>query len=110
LPLKLRCDNAGVFDAVKPRLVLGGKRVAALQFVQSGAADVGIVALSLALAPTVVSTGRYWVVPLDNLSPHGAGRDDPQGAVSPDAARQFRSFLLSAPARAVLKAIRILPS
>src|SRR6266480_7197653 len=33
-------------------------------------ADVGIVALSLALAPTVVSSGRYWVVPLDRSEEH----------------------------------------
>jgi len=61
------------------------------------------VALSLALAPTVVSTGRYWVVPLDTYPRMEQGGTILKGAVSPDAARQFRSFLLSAPARAVLK-------
>ncbi len=36
-----------------------------LQFVQSGAADVGIVALSLASRPRSRPQGRYWEVPLD---------------------------------------------
>ena len=44
-----------------------GENVAqALQFVQSGGADVGIVALALALAPTVRDSGRYWELPLDS--------------------------------------------
>jgi hypothetical protein len=35
------------------------------QFVQSGTADVGILALSLALAPLMREAGRFWLVPLD---------------------------------------------
>ena len=44
---------AGVYDAVRPKLVFGENVSQALQFVQSGSADVGIVALSLALSPAV---------------------------------------------------------
>jgi hypothetical protein len=47
-----------------------------LQFVQSGAADTGIVALSLAVAPNVREQGRYWEVPRECVSENGArGRD-----------------------------------
>src|SRR5439155_3328701 len=45
--------HAGVYDQVKDRLVLGENIAQAAQFVESGAADVGLVALSLALAPTL---------------------------------------------------------
>ena len=48
---------AGVYDRVRPKLVLGENVAQAMQFVQSGAADVGIVALSLALAPNVKEQG-----------------------------------------------------
>ena len=44
-------QSAGVYDAVQPKLVLGENVAQAAQFVQSGAADVGIIALSLALSP-----------------------------------------------------------
>src|SRR5207237_972402 len=57
--------QSNVYDRVKPKLVLGENVAQALQFVQSGSAEVGIVALSLAIAPPVKERGRYWVVPLD---------------------------------------------
>jgi len=56
--------SLGVYDRVAGKLVLGENIAQTLQFVQSGAADVGIVALSLALAPAVRNQGRYWEVPL----------------------------------------------
>src|SRR6267378_4753938 len=57
--------SAGVYDLVKSKLVFGENVSQALQFVQSGSADIGIVALSLALSPTVARAGRFWEVPLD---------------------------------------------
>lgn len=58
----------GVYDAVSARLVLGENVSQAAQFVQTGAAEVGIVALSLALSPAMSSTGRYWLIP-DTVHP-----------------------------------------
>jgi len=40
-----------VYDQVASRLLYGGNIMETAQFVQSGAADVGILALSLAVAP-----------------------------------------------------------
>jgi molybdate transport system substrate-binding protein len=57
--------SMGVYDRVAGKLVLGENVAQALEFVQSGAAEVGIVPLSLAVAPPVRSQGRYWEVPLD---------------------------------------------
>ena len=37
----------------------------AAQFVESGNAQAGLVALSHALAPAMKEKGRYWTVPLD---------------------------------------------
>jgi molybdate transport system substrate-binding protein len=56
--------SLGVYDRVADKLVLGENIAQTLQFVESGAADVGIVALSLALGPSVRAQGRYWEVPL----------------------------------------------
>src|SRR5439155_15242789 len=56
--------SAGVYEAVRGKLVFGENVGQALQFVQSGAADAGLVALSLARAPTVEGQGRFVEIPL----------------------------------------------
>jgi molybdate transport system substrate-binding protein len=54
-----------VYDQVASRLLYGDSIVLTRQFVQSGAADVGILPLSVALAPQMREAGRFWQVPLD---------------------------------------------
>jgi molybdate transport system substrate-binding protein len=56
----------GVYDEVKDRLVLGDNIAQTAQFVESGAADIGIIAQSLALAPPMRDKGRYWPIPVDD--------------------------------------------
>jgi len=90
----------GLEESLEPKLVLGENIAQTLQFVESGAADAGIVALSLALAPPVRARGRYWEIPLDaypRLEQGGIILKDSQ------AARDFRAFLLSAGGRRILK-------
>jgi len=53
----------GVYDKVADRFVLGENISQTASFVVSGAADVGIVALSLALSPTMKDKGRYVEIP-----------------------------------------------
>jgi molybdate transport system substrate-binding protein len=92
--------SLGVYDSVAGKLVLGENVAQTLEFVQSGAADVGIVALSLALAPPVRGQGRYWEVPV------GAYPSIEQGGLilkDSTAAREFRSFLLDEVGRRILK-------
>jgi molybdate transport system substrate-binding protein len=93
---------AGVFESAKGKIVFGENVAQALQFVQSGAAEVGIVALSLALSPTAKASGRYWMIP-PNLHP----RLDQQGVIlrtpAAEQARDFRQYLLADAARAVLQ-------
>jgi molybdate transport system substrate-binding protein len=55
--------QAGVYDRVQPKLVLGENISQAAQFAESGNADVGILALSLALTPTLKSAGAYVEIP-----------------------------------------------
>lgn len=92
--------HMGLWDAVQPKLVLGENIVQTFQFVDSGAADAGIVALSLALAPAARGRGRYWEIPLDAYP-----RMEQGGVILKDspAARAFRDYLLSAPGRRILK-------
>jgi molybdate transport system substrate-binding protein len=95
--------QAMVYDRVKPTLVLGENVAQALQFVQSGSADVAVVALSLAIAPTVTASGRYSIVPL-NLYPRlEQGGVILRAAADADAARAVRSFLIGDEGRSILK-------
>jgi molybdate transport system substrate-binding protein len=55
--------KAGLYERVKEKLVLGENISQAAQFADTGNADVGIIALSLAMAPTMKSRGRYVEVP-----------------------------------------------
>ena len=53
----------GLWEMVQPRLVMGENISQATQYVSTGAAQAGIVALSLALAPEVAALGRHVMLP-----------------------------------------------
>ena len=53
----------GLYDTLRARFVLGENISQAAQFAQSGNADVGLVALSLALAPAMKASGVWVEVP-----------------------------------------------
>lgn len=55
--------SLGIYDRVEDRLVLAENITQAAQFVESGAAEIGIISQSLALAPALKDKGRYWVIP-----------------------------------------------
>ncbi|MGC2444713.1 molybdate ABC transporter substrate-binding protein, partial [Candidatus Binatus sp.] len=56
-------------DKVKRKLVLGENISQTAQFVQSGNADVGLLALSLAVAPAMKDGGRYVEIPAADYPP-----------------------------------------
>jgi len=63
---KAALQKEGVYDQIKDKIVLGENISQTAQFVQSGNADVGIIALSLALAPTLKNKGKYFEIPADD--------------------------------------------
>jgi molybdate transport system substrate-binding protein len=89
----------GLYDGLQAKLVLSENISQAFQFVQSGAADVGIVALSLASAPVARGQGRYWEVPAETYP-----KMEQCGVILKDsaAARQFRDWLTGPAGRALL--------
>ncbi|KXK29537.1 MAG: molybdenum ABC transporter substrate binding component [Candidatus Brocadia sinica] len=52
-----------LWDMVQNKLVFGENISQTAQFVQTGAADAGIIALSLAISPKMVNDGNYWIIP-----------------------------------------------
>jgi len=92
----------GVYEGAKPRLVLAENIVQAAQFVESGAADIGIIASSLAIAPPMRDRGRYWEVPLDAYPRIEQGGVILRQSRDENAARLFREFMLGQNGRAIL--------
>lgn len=95
-------EQAQVYDRVKDRLVLGENVSQTAQFVESGAADVGIIALSLALAPPMQAAGRYKEIPAEAHPPLVQGAVLLTGASHPAEAQAFLSFLQSTEGRAIM--------
>ena len=95
--------SLGVYERVAPKLVLGENVAQAMEFIQSGAADAGIIALSLALAPPVRGQGRFWEVPLDAYPRMEQGGAILSRSKAKIAAGAFRAFLLGAGGRSVLR-------
>lgn len=65
--------QAGVYDHVADRLVLGENVSQAAQFVESGNAQAGFVALAHAVAPGMRGQGKYWEVPANFYPPLAQG-------------------------------------
>lgn len=91
----------GAYDHLRDKLVFGENVAQTLEFIQSGAADAGIIALSLAQAPSVRDQGRYWVIPAGTHP-----RLEQGGVIVKDspAARDFRAWLLSPDGARILQA------
>ena len=94
---------AGVYEAAKPKLVYGENVEQALQYAQSGAADLGIIALSLAVAPPVKPQGRYVEVPPGAYPRIVQGGVILRSAADVESARALRTYLMSREGRAVLE-------
>jgi molybdate transport system substrate-binding protein len=56
-------QHESAYDKVRGKLVLGENISQAAQFVESGNAEAGIIALSLALAPALKNSGAYYEIP-----------------------------------------------
>jgi len=94
--------SAGIYDQVKAKLVYGENISQAAQFVQSGNAQAGLVALSLALAPAM-KDGKRWEVPPNAYPPIEQGAIVLKSAGDKSAARAFLEFVMSPAGRDTLR-------
>ncbi len=92
----------GLLEALRPRLVFGENISQTAQFVQTGAADIGLIALSLAKAPVMAASGRYWLVPEDAYPPLAQGGVVLTHAQHRAEALAFQAFLRSPEGVAIL--------
>jgi molybdate transport system substrate-binding protein len=96
-------QSLGVYENVKTRFVLGENVSQTLEFIDSGGAQIGIIAMSLASPPTVKAGGRYWEIPLNAYPRMDQGGVILQRVKDKHAAEQLRSFILGTQGRAVFK-------
>jgi molybdate transport system substrate-binding protein len=82
-----------LYDQVRAKLVLGENVSQAAQFVQSGNAQAGLLALSLALAPALRTSGTYLDVPASFYPPIEQAAVVIKASGRKEAARQFLAFL-----------------
>jgi molybdate transport system substrate-binding protein len=94
--------SAGLWDKVEPRLVMGENIAQTAQYVQTGNADIGIIALSLALNKELASKGGYALIP-DNLhQPLEQGYIITTQAAGNPLAKKFADYMGSPEARRVM--------
>lgn len=93
----------GLYDEVQSKFVLGENIAQTAQFVQSGAADIGIIALSLASAPKMKTDGRYWEIPLDTFPRLEQGGVVLAGGKQKEGAGLLRNMITSKGGREILQ-------
>jgi molybdate transport system substrate-binding protein len=92
-------EKAGLLERVKSKLVFGENISQTAQFVQSGNAQIGFVALSLAVSPAM-SSGKRWEVPQDSYPPLVQAVVVLKNSPNKIAADKFITFLRTETARA----------
>jgi molybdate transport system substrate-binding protein len=95
--------KAGVYDAISDRLVLGENISQAAQFVVSGNAGAGILALSLAVSPEMKEKGRYTRIPENLYVPIEQGVVVLRASHNPQGARALLDYIKSPAAAALLE-------
>ncbi len=95
--------SLGLLDVVRARLVEGESIAQAYQFVASGNAEVGFVALSQVTDPGAPPRGSTWVVPASMHAPIAQDAVVLRKAAGNTAALAFAAYLKSAKAAAVMR-------
>ncbi len=95
--------NSGLYEKLAAKLVLGENISQTAQFVQTGSAEVGFLALSLALSPNLKSSGRYVLVDPGLYAPLLQSVAVLKSAGEKKAARKFLDFIRGPEGKALLQ-------
>jgi molybdate transport system substrate-binding protein len=96
-------ERAGIYAAIKSKLVFGENVSQAAQFARSGNADAAIVALSLALAAPMKDAGRYFAIPSTSYPAIAQGTGVMSASKQKALAVRFVEFLRQPAAAAILE-------
>ena len=93
----------GVLEKLRPRLVQGQSIGQTYSFIATGNAELGFVALSQVFANGTLTSGSGWIVPSALYHPLRQDAVLLRGAQDKPAARALLAYLVSAPARSVIR-------
>lgn len=93
---------AGVWGKVETKLVYGENVAQTAQFVQTGNAQIGIIALSLALSPELAKLGGHALIPGNLYQPLEQGFIITKRAAENPLAQAFARFMMGQEARAIM--------
>jgi molybdate transport system substrate-binding protein len=94
--------KAGVYEKTEPKLVYGDNISQAAQFAQSGNAQAGIIALSLAISPAMKDSGKMWLIPAELHPPIEQAAIVVKSSQKKEAAKAFLEYIKSAAGKAVM--------
>jgi molybdate transport system substrate-binding protein len=94
--------KAGIYEKVESKLVYGENISQATQFVQSGNAQAGIIALSLAISPAMKDSGKMWLIPAELHPPIEQAAVVVKSSQKKEAATAFLEYIRSAAGKAVM--------
>ena len=96
-------EHSGLKAILAPKLVYGENVSQAAQFVRSGNAQAGLIALSLAMSPAMKESGLWWDVPKDAYAPLRQGLGIVSNSKHKATARAFVDFVTSPEGQGTLK-------
>ena len=102
-------EHYGLRDKVADKLVIGENVSQAAQFVQSGNAQAGLIAMSLAKSPAMESAGRFWALPPDSYPELKQAVAVVSASKHKAAAQAFLDFVLSPDGAATLRKFGLTP-
>jgi molybdate transport system substrate-binding protein len=98
---KSALEHEKLWSEVQSRIVIGENISQTAQFVETGNADVGIVALSLVMSPKLEKVGKYFEIPIDSYPPLKQGAVLTKIGATKALAKAYLDFLRSPDARKI---------
>jgi molybdate transport system substrate-binding protein len=95
--------SQGLYDQISRKLVMGENVAQAASFVTSGAADIGIVAKSLAVLPSARTKVRFSEIPVDEYPPIEQICILLKSSTKQEAARRFLTYIQGPEASKILQ-------
>jgi molybdate transport system substrate-binding protein len=95
--------SAGIYDKVEGKFVFGENISQTAQFVESGNADAGLIALSLAISPVMKTRGRYVEIPQSAYPPIEQAAIVVKASKQNGNAMKFLEFLKTEEAKGILR-------
>ena len=95
-------EHLGIMEAVEPKIVMGENIAQTYQFVDSGNAEIGFVALSQVMTDGAINKGSGWIVPENMHDPISQDAVVLQSGAGNPAISELFAFLRGGKARAVI--------